>query len=227
MKPIPVVFHIGPLQVHTYGIGLALTFWFGYTYFERRLRKHGYPTDWFLPVFLWIILAAVVGARAFHVLSNLSYYSHNPGRRPRRLARRAVVVRGPALRRADRHRPHPPALPRTGTRARPRSRRAGAHGLLGHGPAPRAAADGGRGRPSHPPVVRHVLRRPGGPAPARADLPGHGGLRRVPGPPGHRATAESLARPLAALGLPAGHRARHGDGALGHGTKPRRAPLAR
>ena len=52
MKPIPVVFHIGPLQVHTYGIGLALTFWFGYTYFERRLRKHGYPTDWFLPVFL-------------------------------------------------------------------------------------------------------------------------------------------------------------------------------
>ncbi len=79
MKPIPVDFHIGPLQVHTYGIGLALTFWFGYTYFERRLRKHGYPTDWFLPVFLYIILAAVVGARAFHVLSNLSYYSHNPG----------------------------------------------------------------------------------------------------------------------------------------------------
>jgi phosphatidylglycerol---prolipoprotein diacylglyceryl transferase len=79
MKPIPVDFHIGPLQVHTYGIGLALTFWFGYTYFERRLRKHGYRTDWFLPVFLWIILAAVIGARALHVLSNLSYYSSNPG----------------------------------------------------------------------------------------------------------------------------------------------------
>jgi phosphatidylglycerol---prolipoprotein diacylglyceryl transferase len=79
MKPIPVSFHIGPLQVHTYGIGLALTFWFGYTYFERRLRKHGYRTDWFLPVFLWIVLAAVVGARVLHVLSNLSYYSANPG----------------------------------------------------------------------------------------------------------------------------------------------------
>ncbi len=79
MKPIPVDFHIGPLQVHTYGIGLALTFWFGFTYFERRLRRNGYRTDWFVPVFLWIILAAVVGARALHVLSNLSYYSHNPG----------------------------------------------------------------------------------------------------------------------------------------------------
>jgi phosphatidylglycerol:prolipoprotein diacylglycerol transferase len=78
MKPIPVVFHIGPLQVHTYGIGLALTFWFAFTYFERRLRRNDYRTDWFVGVFLWIILAAVVGARALHVLSNLSYYSHYP-----------------------------------------------------------------------------------------------------------------------------------------------------
>jgi phosphatidylglycerol---prolipoprotein diacylglyceryl transferase len=78
MRPIPVVFHIGPLQVHTYGIGLALTFWFAFTYFERRLKKNGYPTDWFVGVFLWIVLAAVVGARTLHVLSNLSYYTHNP-----------------------------------------------------------------------------------------------------------------------------------------------------
>jgi phosphatidylglycerol:prolipoprotein diacylglycerol transferase len=78
MKPIPVVFHLGPIQVHTYGIGLAVTFWFAFTYFERRLRRDGYPTEWFVPVFLWIILAAVVGARALHVLSNLGYYTHNP-----------------------------------------------------------------------------------------------------------------------------------------------------
>ena len=79
MRPIPVAFHIGPLEVHTYGIGLALTFWFGFVYFERRLRKNGYPTDWLVPVFLWIILAAVVGARAMHVLSNLSTYAEHPG----------------------------------------------------------------------------------------------------------------------------------------------------
>ena len=78
MKPIPVVFHIGPIQVHTYGIGLALTFWFAFTYFERRLRKNGYRSEWFVGVFLWIILAAVVGARALHVLSNLHYYNAHP-----------------------------------------------------------------------------------------------------------------------------------------------------
>jgi phosphatidylglycerol---prolipoprotein diacylglyceryl transferase len=78
MKPIPVVFHIGPLQVHTYGIGLALTFWFAFTYFERRLKRAGYRTAWLVGVFLWILLAAIVGARVLHVLSNLSYYAHDP-----------------------------------------------------------------------------------------------------------------------------------------------------
>ena len=78
MRPIPVAFHIGPLVVHTYGIGLALTFWFAYRYFERRLRLAGYPTRWVAGMFVWVIVAAVVGARAMHVLANLSYYSHDP-----------------------------------------------------------------------------------------------------------------------------------------------------
>ena len=79
MKPIPVSFHIGPLVVHTYGIGLAVTFWFAYRYFERRLRQRGYPTAWVTGMFLWVIVASVVGARALHVVSNWSYYSANPG----------------------------------------------------------------------------------------------------------------------------------------------------
>jgi len=78
MKPIPVAFHIGPLEVHTYGIGLAITFWFAYRYFERRLRHHGFPTDWLAGVFLWVIVAAVAGARLMHVLSNLGYYTGHP-----------------------------------------------------------------------------------------------------------------------------------------------------
>jgi len=81
VKPIPVAFHLGPLPivVHTYGIGLAVTFWFAYRYFERRLRANGYPTDWFTGVFLWIVLASIVGARLLHVLANLSTYKADPG----------------------------------------------------------------------------------------------------------------------------------------------------
>jgi len=79
MKPIPVSFHLGPLQIHTYGIGLAITFWFGYRYFAKRLRDHGYPTAWFGKAFVWIIVASIVGARAAHVVSNWSFYSKNAG----------------------------------------------------------------------------------------------------------------------------------------------------
>jgi prolipoprotein diacylglyceryltransferase len=82
VKPIPVVFQIGPLQVHTYGIGLAITFWFGYRYFAKRLRDHGYPDEWLGRAFIWIVIASIVGARLVHVLANLKGaqgYLQNPG----------------------------------------------------------------------------------------------------------------------------------------------------
>jgi uncharacterized membrane protein YhaH (DUF805 family) len=79
MRPIPVAFHIWFLEVHTYGVGLALTFWFGLRYTERRLRQAGYPWQWVTGMFVWVIVAAIVGARVLHVLSNLSTYSHHPG----------------------------------------------------------------------------------------------------------------------------------------------------
>src|SRR5579863_5299683 len=77
MKPIPTAFHIGPLEVHTYGIGLAITFYFAFWYFERRLKARGYRIDWVPGLFLWVIVAAVVGARAFQVLTQWSQYAHD------------------------------------------------------------------------------------------------------------------------------------------------------
>ncbi len=79
MRPIPVAFHIWFLEVHTYGIGLAITFWFGLRYLERRLRRAGYPWQWATGMFLWVIVAAIVGARVMHVIANFGYYSHHLG----------------------------------------------------------------------------------------------------------------------------------------------------
>ena len=79
MRPIPTSFHLGPVEIHTYGIGLAIAFWVGYRYFEHRLAKRGYPTDWLAGFFLWVIVSAILGARAMHVLSDLGYYSSHPG----------------------------------------------------------------------------------------------------------------------------------------------------
>ena len=79
VKPIPVSFHIGPLLVHTYGIGLAVTFWFAYRYFDRRLRANGYRTEWVTGMFLWVVATSIIGARVLHVLANWSTYSAQPG----------------------------------------------------------------------------------------------------------------------------------------------------
>jgi phosphatidylglycerol---prolipoprotein diacylglyceryl transferase len=79
MRPIPVVFHIGSLQLHTYGFGLAITFWFAYSYFRRRLQARGLATDWLPRLFFWVIIAAVVGARVMHVVATFRTYETDPG----------------------------------------------------------------------------------------------------------------------------------------------------
>ena len=103
MKPIPVVFHIGPLQVHTYGIGLAITFWFAYRYFAEPAAGPRLSGRLAAKGFVWIIIASIVGARAVHVISNVGLLLAQPRRHLRHLARRPVELRRPARRRASRH----------------------------------------------------------------------------------------------------------------------------
>jgi phosphatidylglycerol:prolipoprotein diacylglycerol transferase len=78
VRPIPVAFHIWHAEIHTYGIGLALTFWFGYRYFAKRLRDHGYPDEWLAGTFVAIVISSIFGARLVHVLANLSAYRSDP-----------------------------------------------------------------------------------------------------------------------------------------------------
>jgi hypothetical protein len=79
VRPIPIAFHIWFVEVHTYGIGLAIAFWFGLRYTERRLRKAGYPWQWVTGMFIWVIVGAILGARAMHVIAHYGYYAANPG----------------------------------------------------------------------------------------------------------------------------------------------------
>jgi phosphatidylglycerol:prolipoprotein diacylglycerol transferase len=79
MRPIPIFFHIGPLQIHTYGIGLAITFVFAAWYLGRRFKAAGYPWRWAVDASFWIIIAAILGARVAQVVSQWSFYSAHPG----------------------------------------------------------------------------------------------------------------------------------------------------
>ncbi|MGA7834524.1 MAG: prolipoprotein diacylglyceryl transferase family protein [Acidimicrobiales bacterium] len=80
MKGFPTSFHLGPLVFHTYGFGLAIAAYVAYLYARRRLIGRGInvePFGWFT---VWILVAALVGARAANIATNWSYYAGHPGR---------------------------------------------------------------------------------------------------------------------------------------------------
>jgi phosphatidylglycerol---prolipoprotein diacylglyceryl transferase len=78
VRPVPTAFHLGPLELHTYGLGLAIAFYVAWRFLVARARSHGYPTDWLVSLGIWVVVSALFGARLFHVLTHLSTYSGQP-----------------------------------------------------------------------------------------------------------------------------------------------------
>jgi len=78
VRPIPTAFHIGPLELHTYGLGLAIAFYVAWRYLVARTKSRGYPTDWLVSMGVWVVVAALFGARLFHVLTHWSTYAGQP-----------------------------------------------------------------------------------------------------------------------------------------------------
>jgi phosphatidylglycerol---prolipoprotein diacylglyceryl transferase len=66
----PIVCHIGPFPVRSYGIALAVSFLLGCGLALRRARVRGYSEDLMFGLFFWIIVAAIAGARAHFVLGH-------------------------------------------------------------------------------------------------------------------------------------------------------------
>ena len=78
MRPIPVVFHLGPLTFHTYGIGLALTALLALWWADRRLSQHAVSAPHLSRDVSLLFLVALLGARVAHVATNWSDYAHQP-----------------------------------------------------------------------------------------------------------------------------------------------------
>jgi phosphatidylglycerol---prolipoprotein diacylglyceryl transferase len=78
VRPIPTAFHLGPLELHTYGLGLAIAFYVAWRYLVVRAGRAGVPTDWLPALGVWVVVSALVGARLLHVLTNLSSYTSQP-----------------------------------------------------------------------------------------------------------------------------------------------------
>lgn len=65
----PIAFQLGPYPVHWYGVMLALAFLVGLWTASRRGRRDGVAPDRILDAGSWLIVGAIVGARALYVIS--------------------------------------------------------------------------------------------------------------------------------------------------------------
>ncbi|MBC8005254.1 MAG: prolipoprotein diacylglyceryl transferase [Verrucomicrobia bacterium] len=75
----PEIFSLGPIHVRWYGLLFAIGFLFGYNHGEKMFKFEGIDLKWLESLFIYLIVATVVGARLGHVFFyGWDYYSQHP-----------------------------------------------------------------------------------------------------------------------------------------------------
>lgn len=74
----PVLFHIGPLTIHTYGLMVASGMLAGIFLAEYLNKKQGGDPGRIVDLSLIVILSGLLGARTLFIIINLSYYQSHP-----------------------------------------------------------------------------------------------------------------------------------------------------
>lgn len=78
VSALAVAFHLGPLAVHWYGILIAGAFLIAILGGARGVRRRGLNEDAFYTLVMLLMIAAVVGARAYYVAFEWPYYKAHP-----------------------------------------------------------------------------------------------------------------------------------------------------
>ncbi|MBZ2201173.1 MAG: prolipoprotein diacylglyceryl transferase [Lentilactobacillus hilgardii] len=75
----PIAFHLGPIEVHWYGIIIACGVILAVYLAVREGKKRGIKPDDIYDMILWALPAALICARLYYVIFQWSYYKDNPG----------------------------------------------------------------------------------------------------------------------------------------------------
>ncbi|MBN2164926.1 MAG: prolipoprotein diacylglyceryl transferase [Marinilabiliaceae bacterium] len=76
----PEIFKLGPLSIRYYGVLFALGFLIGYYILEKMFKTEKLPLPWLDKLFIYVMVATVIGARLGHVFFyGWDYYSQHPG----------------------------------------------------------------------------------------------------------------------------------------------------
>ncbi len=74
----PVAIGLGPIQIHWYGIIMGTAAMLGLFLAVQEGKRQGIDTDKLLDMMIWVLPAAIVGARLYYVLFEWDYYSTHP-----------------------------------------------------------------------------------------------------------------------------------------------------
>ncbi|MBK3516315.1 prolipoprotein diacylglyceryl transferase [Carboxylicivirga marina] len=76
----PEIFSVGPIHVRYYGLLFAMGFMLGYYIIEKMFKSEGIQQEWLDKLFMYVVIATIVGARLGHVIFyGWDYYSQHPG----------------------------------------------------------------------------------------------------------------------------------------------------
>ncbi len=76
----PEIFSLGPFSIRYYGLLFAAGFLGGYYILEKMFKSEKIPIEWLDKLFVYVMVATVVGARLGHVFFyGWEYYSQHPG----------------------------------------------------------------------------------------------------------------------------------------------------
>ncbi len=76
--PSPSSGNLGPF--HMYGVVLAVAVLVAVWFAEHRWRRRGYPRDGIYDISFWVVIWGVVGARAYHVITDYQLFENDPFR---------------------------------------------------------------------------------------------------------------------------------------------------
>ena len=75
----PEIFSLGPIHVRWYGLLFAVGFLFGYNHGEKMFKHENIDLKWLESLFIYLIVATIIGARLGHVFFyGWDYYSQHP-----------------------------------------------------------------------------------------------------------------------------------------------------
>ena len=72
---IPTLFKIGPLEIHSYGLLLAVAFLTGMQVALAEARRRGLDEARLSALCLWIMVFAIAGSRLLYVVTHLDAYA--------------------------------------------------------------------------------------------------------------------------------------------------------